>query len=583
MFARGKRLVWAVAAVLCAVLALPAGRPYAASPDMLLGMFWNSDSDLSDTLYVSYDGVHFDQISTPYPTDGANGGQHVAGAPSYVNALHDPGLFYKDGTYWSVSGFVQKQEGLGWRFTPMFGSSRDLVHWSYPNSGSPTNLAPSQPVRGAYGDGQFDTAGTDAMADANGDVWVVTTLGYFGLNHGDAYHDTMMPYVVKVTGLQPGADPAVDPGAQPLLSYGSLTPINLPDTSTTNWLDPSLFQENGTYYLSIKKNGVTNQIWSISDLNRAGDASAWKLVCGDAVTGYEGPSLAKLNGTYRLYVDKLKDYPAPGNGKTGIFVTSSSALSGGWSAPRRIVARSSQDGSIMPTRHGSVLAIKDPAQKELINQLHRAAGWADYDPSAPAPKYITDVDSYTPHSGDIMWLVENGISTGWDDGNGTAHFSGMSAVVRQDMAAFLHRLAGFAGANLPERLDLSFTDVTNATPHADDIRWLARTGISTGWDDGGGKHHFSGMSAVTRQDMAAFLYRLAGSPDFEPTAEQKAKFTDVNDATPHAKEIWWLAATGVSTGWDDGNGKAHFSGMSTVVRQDMAAFLHRLYEKGLIK
>ena len=203
---------------------------------------------------------------------------------------------------------------------------------------------------------------------------------------------------------------------------------------------------------------------------------------------------------------------------------------------------------------------------------------------APEPQItFTDVTDATPHAGDIRWLAENGISTGWDNGDGTYHFSGMSVVVRQDMAAFLHRLADFAGASLQEKVDLTFSDVTDSTPHAGDIRWLAATGVSTGWGNGDGTYHFSGMSGVTRQDMAAFLYRLAGSPDFEPAAEQKAKFTDVNESTPHAEEIWWLAANGVSTGWDDGNGTAHFSGMSTVVRQDMAAFLHRLYEKDLIK
>ena len=205
------------------------------------------------------------------------------------------------------------------------------------------------------------------------------------------------------------------------------------------------------------------------------------------------------------------------------------------------------------------------------------------EPYAPQIEF-TDVMDATPHAGDIRWLAENGISTGWDNGDGTYHFSGMSTVVRQDMAAFLHRLAIFAGASLQETVELTFSDVTDATPHADDIRWLAATGVSQGWrDEGKGTYHFSGMSGVTRQDMAAFLYRLAGSPDFEPTEGQKAKFTDVDDSTPHAKEIWWLAKNGVSTGWDDGGGKAHFSGMSTVVRQDMAAFLHRLYDNVLAK
>lgn len=87
-------------------------------PDMEVGVFWNSDSDRSDTVYMSYNGSDFQQISTAYKTDG-NGSSHVSGKPSYVNAIHDPSITYKDGTFWILGGYVQKQQNLGWRFTPM--------------------------------------------------------------------------------------------------------------------------------------------------------------------------------------------------------------------------------------------------------------------------------------------------------------------------------------------------------------------------------------------------------------------------------------------------------------------------------
>ena len=44
--------------------------------------------------------------------------------------------------------------------------------------------------------------------------------------------------------------------------------------------------------------------------------------------------------------------------------------------------------------------------------------------------------------------------------------------------------------------------------------------------------------------------------------------------------MWWLAATGISTGWKSGS-SAEFRGTNTVIRQDMAAFLHRLDNLGL--
>ena len=87
---------------------------------------------------------------------------------------------------------------------------------------------------------------------------------------------------------------------------------------------------------------------------------------------------------------------------------------------------------------------------------------------------------------------------------------------------------------------------------------------------------YRGMSSVIRQDMAAFLYRWAGSPEYTPSNADMHRFRDVDGATPHAKEIWWLASTGISEGWLESDGSRTFRGMSPVTRQDMAAFLYRL-------
>ncbi|KAB8288624.1 deoxyribonuclease [Bifidobacterium ramosum] len=186
-------------------------------------------------------------------------------------------------------------------------------------------------------------------------------------------------------------------------------------------------------------------------------------------------------------------------------------------------------------------------------------------PASAAQTSLHDINNGTPHYEDVRWLVESGISTGWNDGT----FRGMNSVTRQDMAAFLHRLAGspnVSGTN-------PFKDVTSATPHYADIIWLASTGISTGWSDG----TFRGMKPVTRQDMAAFLHRFAAQYPSKTklVANTAVSFADVTDATPHAADIRWLASTGVTTGWKK-NGRTEYRGMNNVVRQDMAAFLHRM-------
>lgn len=115
-----------------------------------------------------------------------------------------------------------------------------------------------------------------------------------------------------------------------------------------------------------------------------------------------------------------------------------------------------------------------------------------------------------------------------------------------------------------------FSDTSTSTYHIDDINWLREAGITTGFSNGDGTYSYQPMSAVARCDMAAFLYRLAGSPAYN--APSKSPFPDVDSSTPHYKEICWLADKRISTGFADGT----FRPYATVVRQDMAAFLYRL-------
>lgn len=188
----------------------------------------------------------------------------------------------------------------------------------------------------------------------------------------------------------------------------------------------------------------------------------------------------------------------------------------------------------------------------------------------------------TPHAADIQWLADNGISGGWLESNGTYTFRGMDTVKRQDMAAFLRREAVKRGVKdaatwKPSTADWNrFKDVNSKTPHAEDILWLAHAGISTGWQEPDGTYTFRGMSPVVRQDMAAFLKRLADAAGKSGGVKPKTDFSDVTGDTPHKAEIQWLGGSGISTGYRNANGSWRFEGMTSVYRQDMAAFIHRL-------
>ncbi|TXF37837.1 hypothetical protein E4J93_02255 [Collinsella sp. BA40] len=217
----------------------------------------------------------------------------------------------------------------------------------------------------------------------------------------------------------------------------------------------------------------------------------------------------------------------------------------------------------------------------VVSDLPRVAGSPYIVGYEVTPSIFMDVTANTPHLEHINWLANAGISKGWREPNGYT-FRPFANVARADMAAFLYRLVGSPEYTPSAAERAKFRDVDSSTPHAKEIWWLASTGISAGWNMGNGVYEFRPYAEVTRCDMAAFLYRLAGSPAFEPNASERAAFRDVNASTPHANEIFWLASSGISTGWNESDGSKTFRPYNIVVRCDMSAFLHRMSDYGLL-
>ncbi|WP_240333913.1 S8 family serine peptidase [Rothia sp. ZJ932] len=112
---------------------------------------------------------------------------------------------------------------------------------------------------------------------------------------------------------------------------------------------------------------------------------------------------------------------------------------------------------------------------------------------------------------------------------------------------------------------VGFTDITGSS-FAQEIRWLSQAGISTGWSDG----TYRPYQTVSRADIAAFLYRLAGSPTY--TAPTTPNFKDLPTTHPFYHEISWLAENGISTGWSDGTYRPD----QAINRDAMAAFFYRM-------
>ena len=114
-----------------------------------------------------------------------------------------------------------------------------------------------------------------------------------------------------------------------------------------------------------------------------------------------------------------------------------------------------------------------------------------------------------------------------------------------------------------------FADVVEGQDFYADIRWLAESGLSTG-TAAGDDVYFYPASAMSRQAMAAFMYRYSGAV-FTPAPNQQT-FDDVGPDNPFYVAIEWMAAQGLATGYDGDL----FGPARPVSRQAVGAFLHRL-------
>ena len=192
----------------------------------------------------------------------------------------------------------------------------------------------------------------------------------------------------------------------------------------------------------------------------------------------------------------------------------------------------------------------------------------------PGLPRFTDVASTHVFAQQIEWLAGQGISTGYDNGDGTKRFEPSAAVLREQMAAFLAR---YEQATLPAVTTPPFSDVAASHVFAPHIAWLAGTGITTGYDNGNGTSSFRPSAPVLREQMAAFLYRLAGATD----TTTSCGLVDVPPGHTFAKEICWLADEGISTGYAEPNGSTTFRPGQPVLREQVAAFLFRYDTAGL--
>ena len=156
----------------------------------------------------------------------------------------------------------------------------------------------------------------------------------------------------------------------------------------------------------------------------------------------------------------------------------------------------------------------------------------------------------------VRWAVENGITSGTSDDL----FSPDAACTRAQVITFLWRATG---SPQPVSRTNPFTDVPSNAYYRDAVLWAVEQGITNGVS----ATRFDPDATITRGQMAALLYRTAGTP----AVSGGSSFVDVGASAYYSKAVAWAYQNDIASG----TGANRFSPNAVCTRAQIVTFLYR--------
>ena len=149
-----------------------------------------------------------------------------------------------------------------------------------------------------------------------------------------------------------------------------------------------------------------------------------------------------------------------------------------------------------------------------------------------------DVAENTWYYDAVAYIYENGLMSG----TSANLFNPNATTTRAMIATMLYRLEGEPKVNYGS----AFDDVDASTYYADPIAWAVSNGIVTGYDE----TTFGPNDAITREQMAAILYRYAQYEGYSTTASANLTgYVDASAVSEYAMPaLQWASAEGLVTG-----------------------------------
>lgn len=160
----------------------------------------------------------------------------------------------------------------------------------------------------------------------------------------------------------------------------------------------------------------------------------------------------------------------------------------------------------------------------------------------------------------VYEFVEFVAGNGWFNGVDSTHFAPDGKLTRAMLVTVLWRMEGKPAAAYAG----TFDDVPNGQWYTTAVEWAASNGVVNGTG-----HGFDPDGYVTREQIAAILWRLEGKP---AAAGSLTAYPDGTETSAYAKDAM---AWAVETGLFKGDSQGHLNPCATATRAEAAALLQR--------
>ena len=156
-----------------------------------------------------------------------------------------------------------------------------------------------------------------------------------------------------------------------------------------------------------------------------------------------------------------------------------------------------------------------------------------------------DVGTDAWYSDAVAYVYRNGLMSGTSGST----FSPDAAITRAQLVTILWRMAGSPQVNGL----MDFDDVSQDAYYTEAVRWAASEGIAGGYGNG----LFGSDDPITREQMAAILYRFAQHMGYDVSIGEDTNilsYTDAPDVSGYAvAALQWACGAGIIRGTGDGS------------------------------